>query len=269
MPISLTAPRAANASPIHILKFGSSVLASPDAYRSAAEEVRTEIARGAKVVTVVSAMGETTDALLAGALAVTPSPPDSLVSALLATGEEASVAMLAIALTASGVHAVGLPSWRLPIRTCGTLKDADPVDVDAGAITALLEKHDAVVLPGFVGYDATGTPSLLGRGGSDLTAIFLGHALGATEVRLVKDVDGIFPADPKRLAGVAPLLHATWDEARRIGGGAVQGKALDYAKRHVLSFRVASLGGGGTWVGRSSSMDMLGLDPKKIALCAR
>lgn len=234
---------------IRVLKFGSSILSSPAAYRSVAREVRTEVAGGAKAVVVVSAMGATTDSLLACARAVAASPPDSLLSALLATGEEASVALLAIALMAVGVPAMGLPSWRVPIHTRGALRDADPVDVDAQAIFAALETHDAVVLPGFVGLDATGTPSLLGRGGSDLTALFLGHVLGALEVRLVKDVDGIYPADPKRFAGMAPLARATWEEARRIGGDVVQSKALAYAERHVLDFRVAAPGGKGTWVG--------------------
>lgn len=234
---------------IHVLKFGGSILANPSDYRSAAEEVREEVAGGAKVVVVVSAMGATTDALLASARAITSSPPDSLLSALVATGEEASVALLTIALVTAGVPAVGLPSWRLPIHTRGTLKDADPVDVDAEALAASLRSHDAVVLPGFTGRDVTGAVSLLGRGGSDLTALFLGHVMGASEVRLVKDVDGIFPADPKHCPGMAALSCATWDEARRVGGGVVQHKALAFAQRHDLAFRVASPGGSGTWVG--------------------
>lgn len=241
---------AADARPrLHVLKFGSSVLANPPAYRSAAGEVRAEVAGGAKVVVVVSAMGATTDTLLACARAVAESPPDALVGALLATGEEASSALFVLALMAAGVPALRLSSWHLPIHTRGDLRDADPVGVDAGTIMAAFESHDAVVLPGFVGRDASGAPSLLGRGGSDLTALFLGRVLGAAEVRLVKDVDGIYPADPKRVGGMAPFSHATWEEARRVGGDVVQSKALAYAERHVLGFRVAPLGGGGTWVG--------------------
>ena len=234
---------------IHVLKFGSSILSSPAAYRTAAQEVRREIRGGAKAVVVVSAMGGTTDSLLASAREVASTAPDALVGALLATGEEASVVLLSIALMAVGVPTLGLSSWRVPIHTRGTLSDADPVAVNADAILGALASQDAVVLPGFVGLDATGAPSLLGRGGSDLTALFLGKVLGASEVRLIKDVDGIFPADPKVSPCAEALSRATWDEARRIGGGVVQDKALAYAKRHVLGFRVASLGGTGTWVG--------------------
>ena len=254
MPAGVTVRTAAVPRAVLVLKFGSSVLARPAGYLRVAEEVRAEVARGHKVVAVVSAMGETTDTLLAAAKAVTPAPPDALLGALLATGEEASVALLAIALTADGVPATGFTAARLPVRTRGALRDADPVDVDTSRIAWALDRYDAVVLPGFVGVDVTGAPSLLGRGGSDLTALFLGHVIGAAEVRLVKDVDGIFPADPRRLGDTDPFPHLTWEEARRVGGGVVQEKALGFAARHGLRFRVAALGGRGTWVGPATSV---------------
>lgn len=240
---------------VHVLKFGSSVLASPDGYRMVAGHVRDEVARGRKVVAVVSAMGQTTDALLASAKAVAPRPPDALVSALLATGEEASVALLGIALADIGVPSTGFTAARLSVRTRGALWDAEPVDVDTGPIAAALDCSDVIIVPGFVGVDVTGVPSLLGRGGSDLTALFLGHAMGAAEVRLIKDVDGIYPADPRATGatgaagGLAPLRTVSWDHARRIGGGVVQDKALRFAASHGLAFRVAALDGCGTLVG--------------------
>lgn len=240
---------------VHVLKFGSSVLAHPAAYRSVAEEIGAEVAGGAKVVAVVSAMGDTTNELLAAAREVAPSLPDHLMGSLLATGEEASVALLSLALATADVRAVDMSFWRLPVRTRGPLGSADPVAVDARPIEAAFTAHDAVVLPGFVGVDATGVTSLLGRGGSDLTALFMGHALGAAEVRLVKDVDGIFPADPKRFPDIAPLRRATWSEARRTAGGVVQDRALRFAQRHRIPFRVAAPGGTGTWVGRHDPAD--------------
>ena len=250
---------------VHVLKFGSSVLARPAAYRSVAEEIRAEVAGGAKVVAVVSAMGDTTDDLLAAARELAPSLPDHLMGSLLATGEEASVALLRLALATARVRALDMSFWRLPLRTRGPLGAADPVDVDVHQIETALAAHDAVVLPGFVGVDATGVTSLLGRGGSDLTAIFLGHALGAAAIRLVKDVDGIFPADPKRFPDIAPLRRASWDEARRAGGGVVQDRALRFAQRHRIPFRVAAPGGTGTWVGRHDSTNT----EFRLAGCAR
>lgn len=252
---------------IHVLKFGSSVLARPEDYPAVARAIGREVTRGRKVVAVVSAMGNTTDSLLAAARSVTPESPDRLMGALLATGEEASVALLTLALAAERVRAVGFNAWRLPLRTRGSLRDADPVAVDTTRIHAVLGDHDAIVFPGFVGVDETGVPSLLGRGGSDLTALFLGDALGAAEIRLVKDFDGIFPADPRCGRGsggphqtsgsgvrtavsrsACPTL--TWCQARTIGGGVVQPKAIDFAELRGLGFRVTGLSGKGTSVGR-------------------
>lgn len=234
---------------LRVLKFGSSVLVRPELYRRAAEEVRAEVASGCRVVAVVSAMGETTDRLLAAARAVTDAPDDALLAALLGTGEEASVALLAVALDATGVSVSAFTRTTVPVRTRGPLQDADPVDVDTDRILSVLESVEVVVFPGFVGVDAAGTPSLLGRGGSDLTALFLGHALGAAEIRLVKDVDGIFPGDPLRKPEAGPFAYLSWEGARRIGGSVVQEKALAFAARHGLGFRVAAPGGRGTWVG--------------------
>ncbi len=259
-------PRGFPGGPVHVLKFGSSILAGPRDYPAVAGMIGREVARGRAVVAVVSAMGDTTDALLSAARSVAPALPDRLMGALLATGEEASVALLTLALADRGVRAVGFNTWRLPIRTQGSLSDADPVGVDAAQIRAMLASHDAAVFPGFVGVDVTGAPSLLGRGGSDLSALFLGDALGAAEVRLVKDVDGIFPADPRHGRGPGPhpddgpdpcppesripCSRLTWAQARAIGGGVVQSKAIDFAERRKLDFRVTGLTGKGTIVGR-------------------
>lgn len=233
---------------LRVLKFGSSVLERPEDYRCAAAEVGAEIEEGHKVVAVVSAMGGTTDQLLEAVRAVTQTPPHSLLVSLLATGEEASVALLSMALAAKSVRATEFTMAELPVYTRGPLEDADPVRVDTGKIMAALESADAVVMPGFLGMDETGVPSLLGRGGSDLTALFLGHVLGAG-VRLVKDFDGIYPQDPRLVPDAAPFSFLSWEGVNRIGGDVVQVKAVDFAERHQLGFRVSALGGEGTWVG--------------------
>ncbi len=235
--------------PVSVLKFGSSVLSCPRDYLRVADVLKARVAEGPGIVAVASAMEGTTDGLLAKARAVMPEPPDSLIGALLATGENASVALLVLALSARGVRAEGVDASRLPILTRGALNDADPVAVDTRRLRWALARNDVVVFPGFVGVDATGVPSLLGRGGSDLTALFLGHALGDAEVCLVKDVDGIYPADPRTNPGIRAYEEMEWREARRVGGEIVQGKAVDFAERHRMRFRVAGLGGRGTWVG--------------------
>ncbi len=235
--------------PVPVLKFGSSVLARPRDYVRVAGALEARVAERRGIVAVVSAMEGTTDALLAAARSVTAEPPDSLVGALLATGEEASVALLVLALAARGVRAEGVSASRLPILTEGPLDDAEPIAVDTARIRAALRHSDVVVFPGFVGVDVTGAPSLLGRGGSDLTALFLAHALGDAEACLVKDVDGVYPADPRTHPGIAAYDEMDWGEALRVGGEIVQGKAVEFAERHRMRFRVAGLAGRGTWVG--------------------
>lgn len=233
-----------------IYKFGSSVLTHAGACAGAAEEVDRAVASGARVVAVVSALAGVTDGLLAQAARVAPvEPPPDLVAHLLSTGEEASAALLAMAVVARGHRVRRFGAAQIGLRTAGDALDSVPVDLCEDAVRRALERGEVCVVPGFVGTDAAGEPTLLGRGGSDLTALFLAHRLGG-ECRLVKDVDGIHPSDPRTTPGSQPLPRATWDQVLRIGGDVVQEKALRFARDHGLAFRVLAPGGRGTWVGR-------------------
>jgi homoserine dehydrogenase len=246
-----------------VVKLGSSLLRGPDGFVRAVEEIAHQLRNGRRVVAVVSARRGVTDALEREARAVASEPPDPLLLALLLrTGEEASAALMGLALQRAAVRVRVLIADELGLRTCGALDDAEPTDVDVSGLRVSLEAHDVVVVPGFVGRDAAGRPALLGRGGSDYTALYLASRLGAAEARLVKDVEGVFAVDPRitragvRAAGGAawsrsepPLPHATWAEVERIGNGVVQPKALRFAERVGLSFRVAAAGGRGTLVG--------------------
>lgn len=236
--------------PVTVLKFGSSLLSGGDGFKKVVGEVEREVALGHRVLAVVSAMKGTTDRLLDTARDLSANPPQGLLSVLLRTGEDASVALLGIALVQSGVNAHALTADEFGLRTAGPLDDAEPVDVDLVRLVACLRAHDVIVVPGFVGVDASGHPSLLGRGGSDLTALYLADRLGAEEVRLLKDVDGVFPRDPKAEEGRSEaLVSATWGEVARVGNGVVQSKALLFAERIGLAFRVAAVAGTGTRVG--------------------
>ncbi len=238
---------------VSVLKFGSSVLAGPEGFKAAAEEVVRELAEGRRVVAVVSAPPGATDALLRSAEALTCTTPGvvpgGLVSRLLATGEAVSVALLGIALAVRGVSAHLLDAEKLGLRTRGPVLDADPVDLDAERIRRFLDVHPVLVVPGFLGVSEDGEPSVLGRGGSDMTALFLADRLDAVECRLVKDVDGVHASDP-RLDPRAPVFqHASWQVVIDVGGELVQEKAVRFAAERGRSFRVAAFGGKGTWVG--------------------
>lgn len=252
MPGRVSAARAAEraAGSVVVLKFGSSVLESPWKFTDAACEIAEEVSRGRRVVAVVSAAPGATDSLLTSVASLSRRPPPELVSRVVATGEAASVALMGVALAEQGIEAHLLDGAGLGIRTSGPILDADPHHVDVERLVGLLDTRPVVVAPGFIGLDEKGRLTLLGRGGSDLTALFLANELGAGECRLLKDVDGVFPSDPRTAGPCAKAFrHASWDVVLEVAGELVQDKAVSFARDRALSFRVASLGGTGTVVG--------------------
>ncbi len=222
-----------------VIKFGSSVLSCEADLELAVHEIYRHIRRGQRVVAVVSAIGSTTDALLQRAQHYGIDAPEATAS-LLATGEAQSAALLGLALARSGTDAALFDAARLGLRTEGPPLDARLVDLDLPALDAALDHHRVAIVPGFVGR-CSGHTTLLGRGGSDLTALFLAHRLGA-DCRLVKDVDGIYDRDPAQHPGALRFAQLDWDEAIAVGGKIVQPKAIAWARERGLSFQVARLG---------------------------
>lgn len=227
---------------IKILKFGSSVLRAEEDLPLAVHEIYREWRRGAQVLAVVSAFGDTTDGLLARAESLCPEPEPSALAALLATGEAASAALLGLALARAGVPAKVLDPAQAGLHTTGGRLDAELVSADVGRLHEEL-RRGVVVLPGFVGRDAEGGTTLLGRGGSDLTALFLAEQLGGRCV-LVKDVDGLYTSDPARPALLRPqrFERVSWKTAAAVGGKVVQPKAVRFAESHGLGFEITSPG---------------------------
>jgi homoserine dehydrogenase len=225
---------------IIVLKFGSSVLRNESNLPAAVHEIYRWWRAGFQVVAVVSAFGNTTDKLTEHAHSLCDQPDDELVAALLATGEATSSALLGLALNRSGIPVTVLDAAQACLYTDGPTLDANPASIDVARVLELLSKG-VVVLPGFVGKDRSGRTTLLGRGGSDLTALFLAQRLGGA-CRLIKDVDGLYTSDPNAGGPAARFLRAGYGTAARIGGAVVQLKALDFAEQHGLRFVVSSVG---------------------------
>lgn len=233
-----------------VLKFGSSVLRTADDYALAVHEIYGFVRRGRRVVAVASAVSGTTDRLLEMAGRVTDEPAPGPLAAVLCSGERASAALLALALDAAGVPAACLDPLDAALRTAGPALDAEPVSLDAARVWRALARHAAVVVPGFFGAGGDGAPALLGRGGSDLSAVFLAHALGAAECHLLKDVDGVYDVDPAGAAAARRYDTLSWDDAERLGARVIQAKALRFARAYGLRLLVRRLGEpGGTAVG--------------------
>jgi homoserine dehydrogenase len=160
----------------------------------------------------------------------------------LATGEAASSALMGLALNRAGIPATVLDATQAGLTTDGPVLDSDLTSVDTSGVLEAL-RDGVVVLPGFVGRDRSGKTTLLGRGGSDLTALFLAQRLGAG-CRLIKDVDGLYTSDPNASSGpsAARFVRVSYATAGRVGGAVVQLKAIDFAERHRLRFTVSSVG---------------------------
>jgi len=224
-----------------ILKFGSSVLRSEADLPSAVHEIYRHWREGAQVIAVVSAFGDTTDQLQRRAEGVCTYPDKSALASLLATGEAASSALLSLALSKSGIPARVLDAVQAGLRTVGARLDADPIAVDRSRLFAE-SRRAVVVLPGFVGRGEHGDTTLLGRGGSDYTALFLAHKLKAHCV-LLKNVDGLYTSDPTVAEARALRFdQVSYDTALRLGGSVIQAKAVRYASAHKLRFDITSIG---------------------------
>ena len=227
---------------IIVQKFGSSVLPGRDHLARAVDEIYGAVRAGKHVVAVVSAFGDTTDRLLAQARAFSSEPDWGGLASLVATGEATAASYLVLALERAGIQAELFDSARAGLLTKGEPLNAQPVALDTQALRAAFSDASVIVLPGFVGRDSRGSQTLLGRGGSDLTALFVAEQLGA-ECVLFKDVDGYYSSDPKVEGGGAERYeNLSWQSALEIGADVVQSKAIGFSRECGQSFHVTAPG---------------------------
>jgi homoserine dehydrogenase len=227
-----------------VLKLGSSVLRGETDLPAVVRAIAAERARGRGVVAVVSAFAGATDRLLARARRLCAGAPAGPVARLLATAEARAAATLALALEGAGVSAQLLEPREVGLLAGGPPLEAEPLALEPRPLRQALARGCVVVLPGFYAQDAAGETVLLGRGGTDLSALFVAARLGAAECRLLKDTGGVFEADPKRVRGARRYDSLSWADARRLGGRVVQDRALALAWREGRGFVVAALDGG-------------------------
>ena len=238
-----------------VLKFGSSILRSRADAPAVASEIYGHVRAGRKVVAVVSAFAGHTDRLLAEARELGLDHENELLPGYVALGEEKAAAFVAIACDRIGLDATALSVRDLGIVAEGSLEHAHPCGLRPDRLRQALDRHSVIVVPGFGAVRPDGRIALLGRGGSDLTAVFLAAELGLGRVRLVKDVDGLYDRDPACASG-KPLRfrRASWEDARRHGGALVQHDAIDLAQHRTVEIEVAALGrADATVVGESSA----------------
>ena len=222
---------------IVVLKFGSSVLQTEADLPQAIDEIYREWRAGRRVIAVVSAFKGVTDRRFAETRAVTTDLHEQ--AAWVAGGEEESGTKLAAALVANGVSACYVDARAAGLRAHGEPHESTPVSLNAGYLREHLEEHAVLVVPGFIAQDIQGRTVLLGRGGSDLTALFVAKNLDA-RCRLLKDVDGVYESDPAVAENHAQRFNRlSWRTALDIGGRIIQPRALQFAQSHGQSFEVA------------------------------
>ena len=231
-----------------VLKFGSSVLSAGSQLPAVVHEIYRCYRQGCQVVVVVSAIGRHTDVLLDEAKRIaTPAAPDGALAQLLSTGELQSAALITMAL-----HRAGIPCELIDPTTAGLILGGDRLDampfmLDIDTLRMKLASTPVLVLPGFVGRHECDGTALMGRGGSDLTAVFLADQLGADECRLVKDVDGIYERDPaeaeKKPQNGRPHRYGTvtYEDALRVANVLLQPKAIEYLETKGNTARVSAL----------------------------
>ncbi len=227
-----------------VLKFGGSVLQRESRLRLAVHEIYRWRRAGYQVIAVVSALAGRTDALLRKSRLLCPDASGATVAALVGTGELHSAALLGLQLDRAGIPACVLGPAAIGMVAQGDSLDAVPADLDETALRRALAAHGVVVVPGFVACDEQGRAVVLGRGGSDLTALFLAQRLRPQVCRLVKDVDGLYETDPAR-PGPAPrrFARATWTDALRTDGSIIQHKAVAFARAQGVVFELGRIGG--------------------------
>ncbi|ESQ87657.1 homoserine dehydrogenase [Asticcacaulis sp. AC460] len=229
---------------ILVVKFGGSVLVSESALQRAVSEIYRYTRDARKIIAVVSAFKGQTDQLLRLAGAYTQASSSSATPHLVATGEMRAATLLAMACERSGIPTRFRSAYEIGLVADGEHLNANPVAMKPEVLTKDLDSVDLVVVPGYVAENAAGEPVLLGRGGSDLTAVFIADKLGAP-VRLYKDVDAIYDADPAQVGDSAkPFDSLNWDEALKIAFPVVQNKAMRYAADKGLTVEVAGLSKG-------------------------
>src|SRR5467141_1006597 len=226
-----------------VQKYGGTSVGNPARIKKVAERVAKSRAGGHQIVVVVSAMSGVTDSLIKLAKELMPLPNEREMDVLLATGEQTTIALTAIALHALGVPAVSLTGAQAGIVTDGVQTKAKIQNITPKKIHELLDQGNVVIVAGFQGQTIEGQITTLGRGGSDLTAIALAAALKADLCQIYTEVEGVYTADPRIVPGAKKLSEISYDEMLELaslGAKVMQSRSVEFAKKFGVVFEVRS-----------------------------
>ena len=226
-----------------VKKFGGTSVADAERIEAVADNIESEIHAGNKVTVVLSAMGDSTDDLIKLAKEINPEPDLREYDALVSTGEQISVALLAMALLKRGIKGKSYTAYQLGIKTNSSHSRARILDVEVSKITSELNEGFVPVITGFQGMNESGDITTLGRGGSDTTGVALAAALDADECQIYTDVDGIFTTDPRVYDKARLRKEVSFEEMLELsssGAKVLQLRSVEYASKFNLPIRVLS-----------------------------
>lgn len=226
---------------LYVQKYGGSSVANIERIEQVADKVQQFHQAGHQVVVVLSAMSGETNRLLELAKQVSPQPSAREQDMLVSTGEQVTIALLAIALEKRGVPAVSMTGWQIPIRTDSSFGKARVREIDGNHVSAHLNNGAVVVVAGFQGVDEENNVTTLGRGGSDTTAVALAAVLKADECQIYTDVDGVYTTDPRVVANARRLDRITVEEMLEMasqGSKILQIRSVEFAGKYNVPLRV-------------------------------
>jgi len=226
-----------------VQKYGGTSVGNTDRIKNVAARVAKYRAKGDQIVVVVSAMSGVTDNLIKLAREIMPLPNEREMDMLLATGEQTTIALAAIALHGLGLPAVSLTGAQAGIVTDGVHTKARIQNITPKKVHELLDQGNVVIVAGFQGQTIEGQVTTLGRGGSDLTAIALAAALKADLCQIYTDVDGVYTADPRIVSTAKKLDEISYDEMLEmasLGAKVMQSRSVEFAKKFGVIFEVRS-----------------------------
>ena len=226
-----------------VQKFGGSSVKDRDRIFNVARIVANTHNAGNDVVVVVSAQGDTTDDLIAKAAEISHDPSAREMDMLLASGEQISISLLAMALNEIGCHAISLTGWQAGFRTDRAYTKARITRLETERISSELERNRVVVVAGFQGLNKLDDITTLGRGGSDTSAVAIAAALHADRCQIFTDVEGVYTADPRKVRNTRKLEEITFDEMLELaslGAQVLNNRSVELAKKYNVELEVLS-----------------------------
>ena len=226
-----------------VQKFGGTSVADSEKILAAARKAVRAHQNGHQVVMVVSAMGKNTDTLISLAAEINEKPPAREMDMLLSTGEQVSVALMAMAIDSLGYKAVSLTGAQIGIKTDSSHTKARIHSISTDRMKALLDEGNIVIAAGFQGIDDQFNITTLGRGGSDTTAVALAAVLGADQCEIYTDVDGIYTTDPRVLPEACLVPQVCYDEMLELaslGAGVMHSRSIEFGKKFNVPIHVRS-----------------------------